>query len=191
LTYMGGSIDMNKSNEVLTTLDALHAIASKFHCAILVVRHLTKADKSKALYRGQGSISFVGTARSVLILGREPDDPDVRVMCQIKNSVAKHGLPMAFSIGNRFKWEGISTRTVHEVIQTVDNMNEDFVKVLEWLRNRLTDDLSSKNDIMRDAEASGFDKKLVIQASHAIERRVIRKAGTTYWKKASSYPSSN
>ena len=67
--YLGAKTDMYRANEVRPILAALVLLAEQYNCAIVCVRHLSKAPYSRAIYRGLGSIDFTAAARSVLLVG--------------------------------------------------------------------------------------------------------------------------
>ena len=106
--YLGGGMDMNRANEVRAILSQLGRIAGQYRCAIILVGHLNKVQGNKSNYRGLGSIDFQATARSVLIVGRLKDNPQIRVMVQDKSSLAPEGEPIAFELDkeNGFRWLG-------------------------------------------------------------------------------------
>ena len=106
--YIGAKVDMNRANEVRAILSQLGQIAGQYRCAIILVGHLNKAQGNKSNYRGLGSIDFQATARSVLIVGRLKDNPQIRIMVQDKSSLAPEGEPIAFELDkeNGFRWLG-------------------------------------------------------------------------------------
>jgi hypothetical protein len=55
---------------------------------------MNKASGSKSIYRGLGSIDIIAAARSVLLVGRIKSNPSIRVMAQLKNSLAPEGKPI-------------------------------------------------------------------------------------------------
>ena len=61
---------------VRRALAPLAQVADKMGVAIAVVAHLTKDDSTRLINRVSGSGAFVNAARSVLVLARDPDDPD-------------------------------------------------------------------------------------------------------------------
>ena len=106
--YIGAKVDMNRANEVRAILSQLGRIAGQYRRAIILVGHLNKVQGNKSNYRGLGSIDFQATARSVLIVGRLKDNPQIRVMVQDKSSLAPEGEPIAFELDkeNGFRWLG-------------------------------------------------------------------------------------
>jgi RecA-family ATPase len=107
--YLGAKTDMYRANEVRPLLAALVLLAEQYHCAVVCVRHLSKASQSRAIYRGLGSIDFTAAARSVLLVGEEPQDrraggeaaePLVsrRVLAHSKSSLAPKGPSLVFGL---------------------------------------------------------------------------------------------
>jgi hypothetical protein len=76
VAYLDGRIDSHKDASVRQALAPLARIAADRHCAVLAVLHVNKALGSDWYRRLSGSGGFGGAARSVLLFGRDPDDPD-------------------------------------------------------------------------------------------------------------------
>ena len=119
--YIGAKVDMNRANEVRAVLSQLGRIAGQYRCAIILVGHLNKAQGNKSNYRGLGSIDFQATARSVLIVGRLKDNPQVRVMVQDKSSLAPEGEAIAFELDkeNGFSWLGHYDISVDDLLSGI------------------------------------------------------------------------
>ena len=106
--YVGEKIDINRANEVRSVLSKLKDLAERKKCAVILIGHLNKNQGAKAGYRGLGSIDFSAAARSVLLVGRVNDNPEIRVMCHAKSSLAPEGESIAFELSkeNGFHWLG-------------------------------------------------------------------------------------
>lgn len=80
--------------------------AAGYDCAIVLIGHLNKKEGSKGLYRSLGSIDVVAAARSVLQVERDTENPDIRIVHQIKNSLAPTAEDIRFSISaeSGFQW---------------------------------------------------------------------------------------
>lgn len=105
--YLGDKVDMNRANEAREMTKKLGALAERTGCAIVLIGHMNKGGGAKAAYRGIGSIDFFAIARSVLLVGRVPDDHSVRAVVQIKNNLAAEGSAMAFRLEESgFTWIG-------------------------------------------------------------------------------------
>jgi AAA domain len=86
-------IDSHKDQSVRRALAPLYRLAEAHNCAVLALLHLNKATGLAPLMRLGGSGAFGNAARSVLLLDRDPDDPDGeegnrRVLAHIKCNVA-------------------------------------------------------------------------------------------------------
>ena len=93
--------------------------ASTFNCAIVLIGHLSKRESSRELYRGLGSIDVVAVARSVLQVERDPEDKDIRIVRQIKNSLGPNGEDILFEIRPKtgFHWLNTSGRVSDSIVQ--------------------------------------------------------------------------
>lgn len=78
--YVGPRVDINRANEVRTVMSTIGRLAEKYKAAVVLVGHLNKSFGGKSSYRGLGSIDFQASARSVLIVGKLRENPQVRVM---------------------------------------------------------------------------------------------------------------
>lgn len=113
LAYMQGGIDMNRANETRPFMSRLRELAQATGCTIVGLRHLTKADKDKAIFRGLGSVDISAAVRSIVQVGYHPDDPEQRVMVHEKHNLSWRGPSQLYSLvgGGRsevpdLRWEG-------------------------------------------------------------------------------------
>lgn len=83
---------------VRAALGPLKAAIEKGNAAGLLIRHLNKSGGDRALYRGGGSIAFVGLCRTALIVAEHPEDIDRRVLASVKNNVGKLAAPLSYRI---------------------------------------------------------------------------------------------
>lgn len=127
-TYIGRA-DIHKSSESQQALANFRLIAKRFNCSVLVLRHLTKGSKDKALYRGQGSIAFAGLARVVMTVGVMPDDPDTRVMAITKINVTKPPKALCFTISELPDKLNAQDRSKFEFGDFVDLTSDDIISV--------------------------------------------------------------
>ena len=116
--YIGSRVDVNRTNEVRPILANLGQLAERYRCAIICVRHITKkTGRGKALYRGQGSIDFTAAARSVLLIAPDPENPEIRVIAQVKSNLSAIGPSQTYKIQDGiFTWAGISDLTADDLL---------------------------------------------------------------------------
>ena len=93
-----GTRDTYKDNEVRTLLAPLLALLEKYHTACIIVRHLTKSGGDNALYRGGGSIAFIGLARTGLAAVRDPYDNTRCVLAHIKSNIGRQAPALTYRI---------------------------------------------------------------------------------------------
>lgn len=111
MAYLSERTNSFKDQQVRRALAPLQHMAERLGVAVLVVRHMNKATGGPALYRGGGSIGIIGAARSGLLLARDPDDPERRILAAIKNNLARSPRALRFrlvSVGEvaRIEWLG-------------------------------------------------------------------------------------
>ena len=93
--FLGADVDMHRANEIRPLMKRIAVLSEKYHCAVILIGHMNKNSNGKSSYRGLGSIDFQAAARSVLIVGRVKDEPEVRVVCHTKSSLAPEGTSIA------------------------------------------------------------------------------------------------
>jgi putative DNA primase/helicase len=101
--HLGGRVDSWKDQSIREALAPLAALAEERQLALLVVAHLNKGMSGDPLQRLGGSIGLPAAARSVLLLGRDPDDPhgeqgSERVLAHVKSNFGKHATSLALQI---------------------------------------------------------------------------------------------
>lgn len=85
---------------VRKALGPLAQLAEETRAAMQWVRHLTKGGHGQgALYRGSGSIAIIGAARTAFLVGRSPEDDNLRVLACTKNNLAERPPSLGFRIG--------------------------------------------------------------------------------------------
>ena len=179
--YIGAKVDMNRANEVRAILSQLGQIAGQYRCAIILVGHLNKAQGNKSNYRGLGSIDFQATARSVLIVGRLKDNPQIRVMVQDKSSLAPEGEPIAFELGkeNGFRWLGHYDISVDDLLSGIPKE-----KKSEQAENLILEYLSKgkypQKELVKKAQTIGISKRVLDEAKKALNVRSLKEGSQWY-----------
>lgn len=77
---LGERVRATSDQQVRRALTPLAALAERTGAAVRAVRHLTKSRTTRAKYRDACSIGIIGAVRSALLLARDPDDPNRRVI---------------------------------------------------------------------------------------------------------------
>jgi len=102
-SYLAGKVDSWKDQSVRRALAPLHALAEETNSAVLLIAHLNKSSSEDPLQRLGGSIGIPAAARSVLVLGRDPDDPEgergsFRVLAHAKSNLGELAPSRRFEI---------------------------------------------------------------------------------------------
>ena len=181
--YIGAKVDMNRANEVRAILSQLGRIAGQYRCAIILVGHLNKVQGNKSNYRGLGSIDFQATARSVLIVGRLKDNPQIRVMVQDKSSLAPEGEPIAFELDkeNGFRWLGHYDISADDLLCGIPRE-----KKSEQAENLILAYLSKgkypQKKLVKKAQAIGISKRVLDEAKKELNVRSLKEGSQWYWE---------
>ena len=75
--FIGKGNDMTRAADMRRLMSGLAVAAAKTSCAVVAIGHMNKAERSKTLYRGLGSIDIAASARNVLHVGRSAEDREI------------------------------------------------------------------------------------------------------------------
>lgn len=160
----------------------IHDLRHSHDCAILLVGHMNKGSGNKSSYRGLGSIDFQASARSVLIVGRIKDNPQVRVIVQDKSSLAPEGEAIAFELDkeNGFSWIGHYDISVDDLLSGIPKE-----KKSEQAENLILEYLSKgkypQQALLRKAQAMGISKRVLDEAKKSLNVQSIKEGSQWYW----------
>ena len=122
-SYLGQGVQMNRAEQVRPLLDGLGALAKELDMAVLLISHMSKPGPGvcSALDRLLGSSDFRNAARSIVIVGRDPDSPDTRVFAHAKNSLGVPGVSQRYHIRDNgtVAYDGPCDLTADRIIQEV------------------------------------------------------------------------
>lgn len=91
MAHLPEHVNSWRDQSIRRALAPLHRLAERHGCAVVVVVHLNKREGDDPLQRVGGSIGITGAARSVLLLARDPEDPEGevgrrRVLAHVKSN---------------------------------------------------------------------------------------------------------
>lgn len=181
--YIGAKVDMNRANEVRNILSQLGRIAEKYRCAIILVGHLNKAQGNKSTYRGLGSIDFQATARSVLVVGRVKDKPEIRVAAHQKSSLAPEGKPIAFELSeaNGFRWLGHYDISIDDLLCGVSREKKSDIAE-RLITDCLSESKYPQQSLLQKAQNLGISKRVLDEAKKNLNVRSVKEGSQWYWK---------
>ena len=180
--FLGAEVDMHRANEIRPLMKRVAVLAEKYHCAIILIGHMNKNSNGKSSYRGLGSIDFQAAARSVLIVGRIKDEPEVRVVCHTKSSLAPEGKAIAFRLdkNNGFEWIGEYDISADELLNG-EGKGQKTRKAKEFLLEILADGGMAQKKIEEEAEKLGIKKKTLRNAKMELEIDSVKHGNQWYW----------
>ncbi|MDO4491940.1 MAG: AAA family ATPase [Lachnospiraceae bacterium] len=144
--YLGSGVDMHRANEIRPIMQHLSILAERYQCAIVLIGHMNKNSMTnKAAYRGLGSIDLAAAARSMLLCARLQSDPQVRVLCQTKNSLAPEAKSIAFYLSeeNGLEWIGEYDISADDLLRDTSQYNK--CDAAKKFLERLFQDCKQKN----------------------------------------------
>lgn len=196
--YIGGA-DIHKSSEAQQSMMWFRNIARRYNCAVIVLRHLTKGGKEKALYRGQGSIAFAGAARIVMTVGIHPDNTEDRVVAVTKMNLAKVPRSVTFRIlalpdkgkkrdRSRFEWGEVVDYTADDILSVThtSGKNKEKDEALEFLKDVLGDGAVESKKVEVMAERRSISKRTLQRTAETLGIVKVKKGfgakSTTWWE---------
>jgi hypothetical protein len=141
--------------------------------------HLTKDQQRQALYRGQGSIAFVGAARLVLAVGADPDDEsrERRFLMPVKSNVCAPAATLAYRIVSedgrgRLTWEPVAVDGVDVDAVLAPKRLEDAEgrhDAQAFLQDALDDGPVPQKDIEKAAKAEHIAVRTLYRAKRVLQ----------------------
>ena len=180
--FLGANVDMHRANEIRPLMKRIAVLAEKYHCAVILIGHMNKNSNGKSSYRGLGSIDFQAAARSVLIVGRVKDEPEVRVVCHTKSSLAPEGTSIAFRLdkNNGFEWIGEYDISADELFNG-DGRGQKSQTAKKFLLEILANGGMTQKKIAEEAEARGIKSKTLWNAKRELEIDSVKRGKQWYW----------
>ena len=141
-----------------------------------------KNSNGKSSYRGLGSIDFQAAARSVLIVGRIKDEPEIRVVCHVKSSLAPEGKSIAFRLDKEtgFEWIGEYDISADDLLSG-DSRGQKSRKAKEFLMEILANGGMAQRKIEEEAEKRGIKKKTLRNAKLELEIDSVKRGNQWFW----------
>lgn len=181
--FLGANIDMHRANEIRPVMKHLSVIAEKYHCAIVLIGHMNKCSIGKTAYRGLGSIDFQAAARSVLVVGRIKDEPEIRVVCQTKSSLAPEAKAIAFKLSeeNGFEFIGEYDISADDLLSGTAKGKKKQIAI-DFLNDILADGQMAQTEIMKLADEKSISDKTLRNAKDELKIKSIKIGNQWYWK---------
>lgn len=182
--YLGADVDMHRANEIRPVMHYLSRVAEIFGCAIVLIGHLNKRGDMKSIYRSIGSIDLTAAARSVLLIARDPAEPEHRVIKHIKSSLAPEGETVSFRIeeDGSFVYEGAYEIETDKLLSQRERRESPRERAAVLVRAWLTQhgDLSAQ-EIYRLADSEGIAKSTLMRAKQMLHIKCTQTRDGWLW----------
>ncbi|GAB4467726.1 MAG: hypothetical protein OHK0029_39730 [Armatimonadaceae bacterium] len=180
MAALSGKVDSHKDQDVRRVLAQMAQIADETGATFLVLRHLNKAAGGSAIYRGQGSIGITGASRAELLVAKDPDDENARVLASVKSNLGKTPNSLKFrlrSVGDVavIGWEGESLHTADSLVTSGSNKKESALdEAMEFLEDILADGPVPAKKMVTSAENAGISPRTLRRARMELGVRSVK-----------------
>ena len=180
--YLRIDSEMQRTNSVRSVLTNLAKVAERTGCAVVLIGHMNKSNRTKGIYRGLGSIDIAAAARSVLLVARDKDEPSKRYMLPIKSSLAPEGEPIAFELDRDkgFSWIGKCEIDINELAAGQKSSAKKDMAV-NYLHTLLAENDVASVKIFEEMSRYGFSKRTVQNAKKEAGIQAYKKGNAWYW----------
>jgi len=188
--YLGADVDGHKDQDIRRALMPLAKLAEQTGAAIVVLRHLNKSTGGPAIYRGAGSIGIAGAARSVLLVGMDPDDEEHRrrVLLSQGSNVAEDPPALAYELVTaeehgcaRVRWMGRSEHTTGSLLAVSSEERTALAEAADILADILSDEPVGAKDVQGRAADAGISGATLRRAKDRLGVRSVKRAGRWVW----------
>lgn len=184
-SFLSADTDPDRPSGLRPLLTRLARVANRTKCAVVLVGHLNKkSSSSKSIYRGLGSIDLVAVARSILLIGRDAENPNVRVIAHIKSSLAPEGKGYMFELdpGSGFRWIGESEYAVEDILSPSPKITETKKeRAKELIRQLLLDGDVASTEIMAYLKERGIGRRTAQMARAEMDIVARKRENAWYW----------
>ncbi len=190
--YMGEGTDSHRNTDVRFLLGPLSQLAQRTRVALLAITHLSKGNVGSALHRSIGSIAFIAAARVGLLVAKDPDDPERRVLAPTKGNLARtEGLGLVYTITGdppRLEWLGPDERTADELLGNGNGGGGSSAKspskraiARDLILNLLANGPVPATEVEEAAVLKGIGKRTLSDAKRDVGARSFREGDVWYW----------
>ena len=180
--YLGGDVDMHRANEIRPIMKRLALLAERTGCAVILIGHMNKMGGAKSAYRGLGSIDIRAAVRSVLVVGRVKDEPNLRIVAHDKSNLAPEGKSIAFELSPEmgFSWKGYCETTVDELLCGNGSLLSKTAQAEKLLKDLLSEGEMLSEEITTQAKELDISNRTLKIAKQNIGVKSFRKGDKWY-----------
>ena len=182
-SYIGEGCSIYTSSRARKLMHNLSIWATKYKCAIVLISHFTKNESAKDLYRGIGSIDVVAAARSVLQVESDADNPDMKRVKQVKNSLAPKGEDVFYELSRDVGFRWLDT-VQKDTVKSEREKNKPISKTeaaAVFIADRLQDGMLPANELLDLFKGMSLSDRSIRNAKKELGIKSVRKDGQWYW----------
>ena len=185
MAYLPSAVNAFRDQDIRRALAPPARLAAETGVAVLVLRHLNKAMGGNALYRGGGSIGIIGAARSGLIVAKDPDDDERRILAVSKSNLAKIPPALAYRVVAdaaeipSLAWEGTTAHTA-SMLLAIPRDGEDrsaLEEAKDFLRDVLANGAIAARDVQKQADQAGIQRRTLRRAKDSLSIQTFKRGG--------------
>ena len=180
--YLGGA-DMHTANGIRPLMKHLSGVADRTKCSVIIIGHLNKTG-GKSQYRGLGSIDIYAAMRSVLTVGKIPDEENLRAVVHNKSNLAPAGASLAFELDpvHGFRWLGDYDISIEELLCGKKQQPESqFSKAVRLIKSMLINGEVAATDVEQMAKEQGISSKTLYRAKAELGVLSVKRGGQWFW----------
>lgn len=193
ISFLDASVSDASNQSVRRALLPLAALAEKYDAVIKLIRHLNKRMGGRSIYRGAGSIGFLGACRSGWLVALDPHDPSRRVLAQLKNNLAPPQPSLSFCVKPRDNgafelcWLGESNWSADQLLASRPGglSHPERSKACQFLADFLKAGPRSSRAIWEAAVAQGHSRRTLFRARRLLSIQVSQvyegRRPANYW----------
>ncbi len=168
--FLGAGANLASEHEARHLLGPLADLAAKHGCAVLLIRHLNKAQSQQTLYRGLHSIGFIAACRLAWLAGRDPRLPDRFVLAQQKSNLNRPQPSLGYAIAGHSSghavvaWHGPAPAAPDELLAAPSRRDRLRARACQFLLAHLQEGPQPARAITRAAQEHGISKRTLRRA---------------------------
>lgn len=195
-----GDVNSYRDSDVRGALAPLAAAAEEAGIAVVLIRHLNKTTGGSALYRGGGSIAFVGLARVAWVAGHDPNNPAARAIAVSKNNIAAFPPALGYDLVSagpfdvgKAVWLGPVPLTANDLVSPPPPRATAVDEAAGFLESALAGGPRPATIVTASAKEAGIAEKTLRRAKDEIGVQSVRKGGVAGkgswdWKRPDEQP---
>lgn len=187
--YVPSGQDMYRPNVIRSLLSQLSEVGQYADTAMLIIRHLTKSKRDKAIYQGAGSIDVIGAARSAFLVAKHPDDDTIKVVAHVKHNLSEKGPSWEYRLLEKegaslpiVDWIGPSDLTAEDLLNASDGDRASALdEAIDFLREVLKDGPEPAEFVQREAGSKSISARTLDRAKEKVKVITKKPGKKWYW----------